>query len=288
MGSMAQRLRENLKEAERRMQQAVCPIYGIDRQDRPQLIGSSVLFRVKEQSFLVTAAHVLDFNKESTIHIGGPTELVELTGNSYRVRPPPSGREADVLDFGFVDISNTPTERWSRYRFLTPHDLDVDDVPARHALYGFVGFPETRNRPQARTLQLSSIVCVLVPSPAERYDSLRLNPVTHFAGEFDREKQLDPEKGLITGPDPRGLSGGGVWRMGLPEEFANDTNSERLIAIGIEHRKSAKALVGVRVALVLAMIAKVYPALASEMPRATYIRANVVDIAEIPPPSPAG
>ena len=30
MGSMAERLRGNLKDAERRMQHAVCPIYGID------------------------------------------------------------------------------------------------------------------------------------------------------------------------------------------------------------------------------------------------------------------
>ena len=240
MGSVAKRLRENLKEAERRMQHAVCPIFGIDRRDRPQLIGSSVLLRVKEQSFLVTAAHVLDLNNQSTLHVGGPTELIELGGTSCRVRPPASGRRDDILDFGIVDISNTPPERWSRYRFLTTHDLDVDDVPTVHTLYGFVGFPETRNRPKARSLQLSSIACVLVPSPVERYDSLQLNPATHFAGEFDREKQFDPEKGLIIGPDPHGLSGGGVWRMGLTEEFANGTNSERLIAIGVEYRESSK------------------------------------------------
>ncbi len=199
---------------------------------------------------------------------------------------PPSGRNDDSLDFGFLDVSGTPSEQWSRYQFLTPGDLDVDDVPAPHSVYGFVGFPETRNRPKSRTLKLSTIVCVLVPSPVERYDSLRLNPASHFVGEFDREKQFALEKGLVIGPDPHGLSGGGVWRMGLPEEFAKGTNSERLIGIGIEYRKAEKALVGVRIGLVLALIAKTFPMLALELPSPTYIRANVLDIGPLPPPSP--
>ncbi len=89
MDSVEERLRGNLKEAERRVQRAVCPIYGIDRQDRPQLIGSSVLLKVKDHSCLVTAAHVLDLSKESRIHHRPPADLIELAGTSYRVRPPP-------------------------------------------------------------------------------------------------------------------------------------------------------------------------------------------------------
>jgi hypothetical protein len=108
MDVRARLLQENLNQAERRIQNAVCPIYGLDDRDRPQLIGSSILLRVSIHSFLITAAHVLDANNRTTLYVGGPAELVQLAGSSYRVKPPTSGRKDDSLDFGFVDISDTP------------------------------------------------------------------------------------------------------------------------------------------------------------------------------------
>jgi hypothetical protein len=119
----------NLGEAERRVQCAVCPIYGIDSRDRPQLIGSAIPFRVAAHSFLLTAAHVLDENKQTTLYVGGVETLVPLAGSSHRVRAPNASRQNDKLDFGFVDISDTPPHQWSRYRFTTPEDLDLDDIP---------------------------------------------------------------------------------------------------------------------------------------------------------------
>ena len=204
-------------------------------------------------------------------------------GTSYRVRPPTSGRRNDTLDFGFVEISNTPQRQWSRYRFITPDDLDVDDVVGPHTLYGFVGYPETKNRLlSSERLQLSTTVFVLLPSAVGRYNVLRLNPAAHFVGEYDRLKQFVPERGLITGPDPHGISGGGVWRMGRPEEFGSGTNTEKLIGIGIEYRKSERVLVAVRVSLVVAFLAAAYPALAEYLPKPTRVRPNVIDIARSP------
>lgn len=137
---LAATINANLQEAERRIQETVCPIYGIDNRDRPQLLGSSVLLRVTTRSFLLTAAHVLDENKKkTTLYVGGADTLVELTGSSHRVASSTPDRGNDTLDFGIVDISDTPSVQWSRYRFLTPDDLDVDDIPKEHTLYAFVG-----------------------------------------------------------------------------------------------------------------------------------------------------
>jgi hypothetical protein len=50
----------NLREAEGRILERVCPIYGINARRQHQLIGSSVLLSVASRSFLLTAAHVLE------------------------------------------------------------------------------------------------------------------------------------------------------------------------------------------------------------------------------------
>ncbi len=276
MDETKKRLRENLRQAEHRVQNAVCPIYGINDRDKPQLVGSSILLRLPTRALLVTAAHVLDENKRTTLYVGGAEQLVQLVGPSYRVLPPASGRQGDTLDFGFIDISDTAPDQWIRYRFVTPNDLDVDDVPVAHTLYGFVGYPETRNRPLlGRKFQLSSTAFVLVPSALEPYTALGLNPLTHFVGEFDQQKQFDAKKGIVTGPDPHGISGGGVWRMGQPSEFANGTNAERLIGIGIEYRKSKNVLIGVRLALAVSAIAAAHPELARDLPTPTRVHTNV-------------
>jgi hypothetical protein len=226
MGEVEARLRENLQKAERRVQNAVCPIYGINDRNQPQLLGSSILLRLRTRAVLVTAAHVLDENKRTTLYFGGAEQLIQLVGPSYRVRPTLPDRQEDTFDFGFIDISETEPNQWSRYRFVTPNDLDVDDVPVAPTLYAFVGYPETRNRLlMGRKFQLSTTAFVLLPSASERYSPLGLNPLTHFVGEFDRQEQVDSKKGVLTGPDPKGISGGGVWRMGQPSEFANGSNA---------------------------------------------------------------
>jgi hypothetical protein len=271
-------LRENLRAAERRIQQAVCPIYGADDRGKPYLIGSSLLLKVHDRSFLVTAAHVLDWNQETSIYVAGRLKPVRIEGESYRTSPPATGRNDDLMDFGIIDISGTPPDQWSRYRFLTPDDLDVDDFPADHTLYGFSGYPVTKNRVYSANIKLSSMACIVIAAPPAQYSHLGLQPASHFLGQFDRTRQVDSVKGLMTGPDPHGLSGGGVWRMGTPGEFAKGTNSERLIGIGIEHRQDAKVLLGVRVSLLVVMIARIYPDLAGYLPTPQRVLVGTVEV----------
>jgi hypothetical protein len=276
-----ERLRGALRQAERRVQHAVCPIYGINDRGEPELLGSSILLKLPTRALLVTAAHVLDKNEHTTLYFGGTERLVELAGPSFRVPRPASGRLKDTLDFGFIDISDVAPDQWSRYRFVTPGDIDVDDLPVAHTLYAFVGYPETRNRPKlGRKFQLSTTAYVLVSSASTRYAALGLNQLTHFVGDFDRRKQFDSGKAVVAGPDPHGISGGGVWRMGGPSEFANGTNAEKLIGIGIEYRKSDRVLIGVRVGLVVSAILAAAPELARELPNSTRVHVKVTGPAE--------
>jgi hypothetical protein len=115
---------------------------------------------------------------------------------------------------------------------------------------------------------------VLMPTPLKRYGSLGLNPTAQFAGEFSRNKQLDSEKRVVVGPEPHGISGGGVWRLGTPGQFATRTNAERLVGLGIEYRASRSVLVGVRISLVVAALADAFPELRGNLPRPALVRTS--------------
>jgi hypothetical protein len=274
--SVAARIGANLDAAERRIQGSVCPIYVIDAREKPKLLGSSVPFRVAQRAFLLTAAHVLDENKQTNLYVAGPEKLIALEGSSHRVCAPLGDRQSDTFDFGFIEVTSTPEEQWSRYTFNTPEDLDVDDVGAEHTLYGFVGFPASKNKGLiGRKLRLSTTAMILTPTPQARYKSMALDPLAHFAGNFNRNKQLDATKAIVVGPDPHGISGGGVWRLGKPAEFANGTNAERLIGIGIEYRSARAALIAARISLVMAAFATAYPDLSGSIPRTTLGRITV-------------
>ena len=186
IAEMERALRENLRAAERRIQHAVCPIYGCDDRGKPYLVGSSLLLSVGDKLLLVTAAHVLDWNNDTSLYVAGPVKPIVIEGDSYRTQPPKAGRDEDLADVGIIDVSNIPREQWSRYCILTPADLDVDDFPAEHTLYGFAGFPVTRNRVYLTTIKPSSMACVVVASLPDAYARLELHPATHFLGNFDR------------------------------------------------------------------------------------------------------
>ena len=93
--------------------------------------------------------------------------------------------------------------------------------------------------------------------------------------DFDRQQLIDPEEGRVTGPMPHGMSGGGVWRLGRPDEILTGSRWEKLIGIGIEYRKSANVLVGVRMSPVVASLPSCYADISALLPQLTRIRVNV-------------
>ncbi len=269
-------LRQTLRQIEDRVQASVCPIYSLDERDRPYQMGSAILFSVAPYAFLLTAAHVLDKNRESTLFVAGERELLPLAGESSRIPVPHAGRKKDRLDFAFILLPSTIKRQLTRFTFLKPKDVDVNDAVAPQTLYGFVGYPGTKNkRRSGRTFKLSSQVFGVNAASVGSYNALGLNERIHFIGKFDRKRMVDREKGLVTGPMPHGMSGGAVWRLGKYSELASGIQTERLIGVGIEYPDSHDMLIGVRMSLVVAAIVECYPETSASLPRIARIKVNV-------------
>lgn len=262
-----QRARNVLRTTEEQVARAVCPLYDLDDRKRP-LVGSALLLRTRSRVFLITAAHVLNHNRQTNLYLAGGNDFVQLKGESYR---------SEIYDFAFIPLSETIANELVRVKSLTEEDLDVDEIPDHHTLYAFVGYPVTKNRPlNGLRLQLSSSVFVVMPAEAQAYNDVEASPLTHFVGTFDRRRLVEPNvKGTVTGPDPHGLSGGGVWRMGRVNQLVSGATSEKLIGVGVRYCKPKKLLIGIRISLVISALINTYPELGVELPASTRIRVNV-------------
>ena len=245
--------------AEDAVQQFCTPIYGVRESSQPFLVGSGTILDVGEQSFLITAAHVLDENTETTLYLPG-NPLVQMTGRGIKTQAPLANRKNDTIDLGIVHLERAIADKVVNVRRIAVQQLDLLDIPQPLTSYGFVGYPSSKNKPKpGRKLQLTSYIMGVLPLASERYAEVGAHPVLHFAGNFDRSEVVNRHQQRAQAPDPEGMSGGGVWRLGTYADIESGHAAPALIAIGIEHHADRQLLLGVRTPFVVASLSACYP-----------------------------
>ncbi len=269
-----EQLRRRIAQVEDTAQSAACPIYGIKDRDAT-LVGSAFLLNVSGDMVLVTAAHVLEWKREYALHAPGDSIAVPFEGTAYRTTASGIDGKPDFKqDIAFVVL--TSPAMVSGARVLRVDDLDTNDFPAHQTLYGFVGFPETQNRPKpGRRLRPSSVIYTSVPASGSVYSNLGYDQRTHFAVEFEREHLLSRNLQVATGPKPYGISGGPVWRLGNLADIEAGKAAPKVIGIGIEWHNELRVLVGVRMSLVIEAMGEAVPMYRPFLPRTEYVHATV-------------
>ncbi len=92
---------------------------------KAELIGSGVLIRICDRTFLLTAAHVADFKNEGSIMIPGEYGFTSPSGWYYTMNLPTSGnRDDDKLDVAYVCLDkNSEDNLHSSCRILDHEDF---------------------------------------------------------------------------------------------------------------------------------------------------------------------
>ncbi len=260
-------------------QNATCPIYGV-RGALGEPLGSGFLLGVESQVLLVTAAHVLHWRHEYTLHLPGEEQIVPFEGRAYLTGP---RRPVSCPDFkhdlAFVALSPQSAKECRGCPVLVPEHLDIDELPVRQTLYGFAGFPVSENQVLAgRKFFRHSYYYGGLPAPQAVYAALGYSPLTHFVMTFDRGRMVDSAGNLVTVPEPFGMSGGPVWKLGSFEDIDTGVMRPRIVALGIEWSQAHCALVGVRVALLVEGIRQALPSLAAYLPAPQNVRVSVTII----------
>ena len=249
-----------------RLQNAVVPIYAPDKKRRPEVVGSGVLLVIGEDVLLLTAAHVIDLNDEgdrATFYVPRGLELDALECPAWKnVLPPGKSREHDVLDIGFMAISDEATKLLGHVP-LALAAIDSRHRPGGANYYQFCGYPRTMNRPRVpfRSVRPSPLAFTARSVPHRRYEQIGLSPGAQILLGVDLDRVNDMNRTAGPMPDPHGISGGGVFRL------TQNRAAGSLIGIALELRRDAKVLIGGGIAGWLQVIATACPHLGAEIQR---------------------
>lgn len=259
-------LTRDIMTAAEKVRSRAIPLYGVDLSHRPEGFGSAVILRVGDRYFIVTAGHVMHDLKDSAIYVATTGGLIELTDRGYTSVVPAEKAEEYLKDIAVAPISASLVNAMTYTRPIDLSELDVRDTPSRGVAYTFTGCPASKNKPRPKhKVRPERQAYSVIPALAARYEALGLSPTAHFAGNFALDKQTDGST-IFKGPEPKGMSGGGLWRLGSAVELRKET-PPRLIGIGIQHRKTQRLLIGIRIGFAIATLKTCYPETAKVLPR---------------------
>ncbi|MBN9519493.1 hypothetical protein J0H58_13380 [bacterium] len=254
----------------------------ISREVRGQLdqFGSGVLLEIGDKSFIVSAAHVLDWAAlhEQPLCVPrspAPTPPLWLDrAEGYLVTQVPEGRKAtdphmrdhDPLDVGVCVLHpDDATELKKHFRFLRLYQID-HGVPLLPASYITAGFPsriEDRHNGGHRIMPTPcfavSNLCDQLPDGAENVVANSIF-LTYQRDGFDQEFQE------IKAPKLGGISGGGIWRLADPSRLISLWKVDDVKLVGIETSCCYGHYIrGVSIRVVLGLIGNEWPALQSSI-----------------------
>ncbi|MCE7915735.1 MAG: hypothetical protein DYH15_13975 [Nitrosomonas sp. PRO4] len=208
-----------MKTAERKLNSFTYPVFVNAKNERPDLIASSVIICLDSRTFLITASHVLDqiSNANSPFYIATEGEFVALEGqfirsvNSYK----------DNYDIAFIELDKEFVNRnginslREEYLMINKH-FELVHLSLIH------GYPCSKNK-QGKALNggtkfqsYAFTYCGKVDKSFNEWDKYEKLSSVHTCMNYGKARDINGE--IITPPSPRGISGGGLWLV--PNSFS--------------------------------------------------------------------
>ena len=204
--------------------------------------GSGVLLRADEWRILASAAHVL---LDDPIWLPAKPEFVplDLAGRVVTTAPDLASARVDRKDVGYVLLNPRTAEMLEAQglQFLSMANTScLRELPPADR-YIVSGYPCSKSstmvsRQQIWNARMDALGEAI--SDAELVE-LGCNPMLHIAVRYDREA-LDYEGKRVTGPLPKGMSGGAIWHV-------SSDNTLTLAGIVTDYEPGGKYIRGTRI-----------------------------------------
>jgi hypothetical protein len=250
---------------------AICPVFHLqgDNFNSMQQVGSGVLVRIADETFLLTAAHVLDHQANGHLFIPGSDGITSLYGYHAYTKPPGmTSREDDKGDIGYYKLP--PPLREGLDPMLKPvgmDDLLLTDYLEDGDLFTFAGYPWRKSK-KVKGKQSTEMTTYSGHAVTEtEYKSLGYSRFVHIAIRLRLKKTFSIRyNSRQIAPHPQGISGGGVlsWPRSLKERIENP--QLKLAGIGHTYHVKNNLMVATRVIDFLHAILKNNPELRQHIP----------------------
>ena len=250
--------------AQARFGDAVIPIYGAKETGAPNHIGSAILLNVNSRKVLLTAAHVLDEHKFTTLYAPGVGKPIPIEGKFVATRAPEGNRDLDRFDFAYCRLSDEMSEAIVG-RFVGEDEIVTSEVEEAGRLYTALGYPNSKNSrhnpitqsirpnllPYSNVHKVDQSVAATLPDGGRR----------HIFLPYGKRSRID---GLIVNSvAPRGMSGGAVVDAGRPGDLQTLLSGAapipRLAGLVIE-RPGKRVLIATRMSTIMPFLLAPFPA----------------------------
>jgi hypothetical protein len=247
----------------------IVPILELTSNGEAGPIGSGILVRVAHERFLITAAHVADFNSTTGLYLPCGQKIKRIAGQGRCTVPPANGRKHDMCDSCFIRLNPDFADEVDQgFTFLSPDSIEMSDFTSDDDHYLISGFPSERQHydPVLEFYMGRRNGFVSYPASKRIYRKCGCRRRSHIVLGNPTENFSDLEGNRAKTTSLECMSGGGVWKIEYPYF---DEPYLSLVGIIIEHHKRWGVVVGVRINGVMEMIRETHPELSRFIPESS-------------------
>jgi hypothetical protein len=180
---------------------------------KTEVIGSGVIVQIHNETFLLTAAHVLDRESDGDLLVPGKLYFSPLAGHFFKLKPPASGRrEDDKFDVAYCCLDNgLRSNLHSNCAVLERPDCSFEKATTPK-LYTLAGYPWRKTNSAKGAIHTEFTTLMGFEASEADYKQLGLSKETHIVVKLNRKRMMSQNlKRTIKPPSPEGMSGGGIY-----------------------------------------------------------------------------
>ncbi|MCF6343500.1 MAG: hypothetical protein L3J15_02325 [Devosiaceae bacterium] len=244
-----ERMNELQEECKSKFRESIFPIYGAKEDGTPSHIGTCILFEKDCKKYLLTAAHVIDWNDITTIYISCSEfiKIESIFGASPKIE---GSRVKDKLDFAIAELPDDFISELGNVEFIKFEYINTKSTQVEGHYYVCMGFPNSRNKKFNPSTSSVKSQLASFGSNSVSFSKSKMNH-SYLAGKhflIEREKHSSNEQGQkISSFGFNGMSGGMLVDAGDlsdPKYVAGvSKNNLKLVGLITEYHKDEQTIV---------------------------------------------
>lgn len=256
-----ERLIELSEAARLRFRDAVLPIYGATDQGEPTHIGSAILVDIAEGCFLLTAAHVIDWNKSTSLFIGA-NGFLELKQEVLISVAPGGDRSNDHVDFAIAPLGGDLLAKLANMRSVQETEISQYYGDTNLRTYACLGYPNSKNKVNAykgAKVVPSLGLYTSLGRPAAKLPGIA-NNTDHVLVDYNAKYSRDDTGQRVNTISLHGFSGGAIIDVGtVTLDNLTEEPDPKLFGLIIEAHSTEKVILGTKLSTILFAARKSLP-----------------------------
>ena len=253
-----ERMNECVEVLVRKFMNSVRPIYGSTEHGKPYHIGSCVLIEIDKKKYLVTAGHVIDHNKTTTLYVSGKSQLVQLEAEALITNSDTGRRDDDKLDFAILSLSDEITAQLGNVVFINESGMSDVVIENEARLYLALGFPNSKNKKvnneENKVTQNPFVFSSTLNLDEDVFKEVGAKASQHYLLKFCSKYSKDENNKKVNSISPTGASGGALFFInGMNNLESYRPGAEcigKLTGILIENHKQQKVIMATKISVI--------------------------------------